>query len=582
MKIINPNFISSSVSQFIKKMPFKFGKLLILCLFIFTGCKKEFVSESPVVSIQENSPQEAKNYQEGEIVLGKQLENPYTIENMKKAYDKLNARNSNGKLSAETQEIKTTHLYIRWLPKSWDEYDELKNDKKLLLYEIPLDYEVKVNGNKYHDKSIPEDLPTWQYTVIEKDYKFNKKIKYEILAEAYIPEKDTELKKKGGRLSAGFSTDELINEALILTNNQNYLIPLDSKKARVSAWRPAGRVTVRDTRLYNFPYGVLSIGVQGVYVRAKRFLSIESGVTDANGYYVAGGTFGGGADYSLYWEAPDFDVRSGSLGQAWVNGPHLASDWNPYFVDGVDRFYAHVFRGAWRYFYGNIDGLKRPNFNWNYKLAAFNSGKNDHCNRTNFSLAGAFNNINIYRYENNSSIEWDSDELFSATIHEICHGVHANIKNQGLFGNYATVSDFIAESWPVAVEHFLTQKEYKSRGISNYAEFNYSQPGLNYPLNSSFQYWRGNEGTYWYYSPLFIDLIDTYNQQNFATLLPFQLPYINENISGYTMGQIESSIIPAIFDHNSCRILLKQNKPNGITDSMIDNFIGRYVQSNLP
>ena len=49
----------------------------------------------------------------GQTILGKQLENPYTVENMQKALANLTA---NGRIS-ESIDIETTDLYVRFLPK---------------------------------------------------------------------------------------------------------------------------------------------------------------------------------------------------------------------------------------------------------------------------------------------------------------------------------------------------------------------------------------------------------------------------------------------------------------------------------
>jgi hypothetical protein len=577
------------VCQFASKF-FKPVKLLLIAFVLFSSCKKELDKNVMPENILPEKLTPATNftdntYREGEIVLGKKLENPYTIENMQKAYDNLLAKsNKAGKLNLGTLEIKTTHLYIRWLPKTWVEYDELKNDKKLLLYDIPLDYEVKVNGNKYHDKSIPENLPTWQYTVIEKDYKFNKKLKYEILADAYIPEKDTELQKKGGRMAAGFSSDELINEALTITHNSEYLIPLNSKKGRVSDWRPAGRVTAKDTRLEahnissNLPIPsqlVPIIGIQGVYVRARRFLSIESGVTNAEGYYTAGGTFGGSANYALYWEAPDFDVRSGGLGQAWVNGPFLSSDWNPSFLDGEDRFYAHVFRGAWRYHYGNIDMFCRPGrvpsfpfpgiTNSAIKYAAYNSaGNNNGNNIGNWSFWGSNPNISIWRFSSGSS-EYLSDQIFATTTHETAHSTHMRVTNVNTFLN---TSKKVRESWAVFVEWYITQKEYRERGISNYANIDYVV-NAGGPIDYAFQnYYLGITDPE--YSSVFIDIFDNVNQNSINPT------YIIDNVSGYTIENLERNILKYSFGITSLGETLKSNMPVNVNEFQINQLIYQF------
>jgi hypothetical protein len=73
----NPQFISSSVHQFIKTR-FKLVKLLLITLTLLSSCKKEFeILETKEAAIFEKKPE--YNYRDGEIELGKKLENPYSV-----------------------------------------------------------------------------------------------------------------------------------------------------------------------------------------------------------------------------------------------------------------------------------------------------------------------------------------------------------------------------------------------------------------------------------------------------------------------------------------------------------------------
>ena len=87
---------------------------------------------------------------------------------------------------AKNIEIKITDLYIRFLPENKEEYEDLASNPKLTLFSYPLLYEIKKMGNKYHDKSIPENKPTWQYTVVKPNFDIPN-IKYEIISEVFLP-----------------------------------------------------------------------------------------------------------------------------------------------------------------------------------------------------------------------------------------------------------------------------------------------------------------------------------------------------------------------------------------------------------
>ncbi|WP_144960600.1 hypothetical protein [Gillisia sp. Hel_I_86] len=87
-------------------------------------------------------------------VLGKKLENPYSVTNMKKAYDNLKNKSKNA--NNFNLDIKATHLYIKFIPKSEEELSILKMDSTLILYTYPLDYEIIEGSGYYRDPNVPE------------------------------------------------------------------------------------------------------------------------------------------------------------------------------------------------------------------------------------------------------------------------------------------------------------------------------------------------------------------------------------------------------------------------------------------
>lgn len=111
-------------------------------------------------------------------------------------------------------------------------------------------------------------------------------------------------------------------------------------------------------------------------VRARRWFTINEVLTNVNVDFFISWNVSNPVNYALYYERNEFDVRSGTLGQAWWDGPKTEGRWDLNITDGVQRFYANVFRGAVRYHYGNIGGLKRPNIWDKVKYAAYNEGGN--------------------------------------------------------------------------------------------------------------------------------------------------------------------------------------------------------------
>jgi hypothetical protein len=536
----------------------RFLILLVFCQVIISSCKRDGEQVTPT---NQSSKQE---YPAERIILGKKLENPYTVNNMQQAYKNI-ISGENNKTISEDIPVRVTHLYLRFLPKDWNEYDNLKSDTVLKLYQIPLDYELKTYGNVYHDPSIPEDKPTWQYTSVAVDYAFNKNIHYEILSELYLPEVDSTLLEstENLRISGKSFIDALVDEAMILTKNYSDTLKTDYSNMRTT-FNPSGIVAVFDTRLNKL------IPLQGVKMRARRWFDTRETTTNADGWYQTSG-FKREANYSLVFETNHFDIRTGTFGQATIDGPKSDNPWNVILWDGVNRFYSHVFRGAYRYHYGDIGGLKKPNLGFKLKYAAFDkSGSAQGVNIGNWSLFSTNPNILIYRKKDGGS-EYASDEIFSTTCHETCHTTHMQIMNAGLI-QYSQVNTFIAESWPVAVEWFITSIEYRSRGIANYGSDNYSI-SASYPLDRAYQYWQKTNSPN--YTSVFIDLVDNYNQYNF-NFIPYGKSTVNDQVTGYSLSGIESTFLKHVYGLSSLKSNLKNHKPSGITDSQIDLLINSF------
>lgn len=104
-----------------------------------------------------------------DVQLGKQLENPYSVDNMKKAWRNLQENENAYRMM--TDSISTTHLYLKFKPANEDELSLLKEDSTLDLYTYPLDYEIPEGLDHYHDPEIVDSLPTYQYCAVPLDKK---------------------------------------------------------------------------------------------------------------------------------------------------------------------------------------------------------------------------------------------------------------------------------------------------------------------------------------------------------------------------------------------------------------------------
>ena len=133
-----------------------------------------------------------------QIKLGKKLENPYSVTNMKKAFKSLKAKSTLATTSANASTlsndveiaIKPTHLYVKFIPKNDEELSILERDSTLILYSYPLDYEIIEGDGDYRDPNVPEGQPTYQYCAVKVDKKLPTEVESEILEELFIPDED--------------------------------------------------------------------------------------------------------------------------------------------------------------------------------------------------------------------------------------------------------------------------------------------------------------------------------------------------------------------------------------------------------
>lgn len=170
----------------------KFSILMFAAFSSIYACKKDTTS----VATKSNPTNELVNAKmipqdyEGEIVLGAQKQNPYTVENMVAAATALQQQSYTTLLP---NQISTTHYYVKFSPADSNQYEQLCTDTGLKLYDYPLDYEISQAGNRYHDPSLPPSTPTFQYDAVKTNFVFPQGIAYQILAELYIPEEDSRI-----------------------------------------------------------------------------------------------------------------------------------------------------------------------------------------------------------------------------------------------------------------------------------------------------------------------------------------------------------------------------------------------------
>ena len=235
-------------------------RLLIVALLMVSCGKEEMTSLNGV------DYEYGRGFSHEKIVLGKRLENPYKTENVTKALQDLYPT------KADRVEVKSTDLYVRFLPSDKEECDRLEA-MGLELVDHPLDYEIAVDGDWYHDPDVPENDVTWQYAVVPVGFTFPEGIVHEVIHECHIIDSDTQTK------ADGVDWEAVERQAYINTGNGDRL---DECLTRASSKvTPSGRITIVDEHAN----GGKPFGVAGVRVSCNSFVKFDHSYTDRDGYY---------------------------------------------------------------------------------------------------------------------------------------------------------------------------------------------------------------------------------------------------------------------------------------------------------
>lgn len=551
--------------------------VIVTSCILFFSCKKDFKdSTGPNLPVALPRISEEIAY-DGPTILGEQLINPYTVERMQEAKDQLTLQ---GIASEKPVDIRETHLYVKFSPRNEEEFEVLHQDSSVTLYDRPLDYLIIKHGTWYREPGIPDSVPTPQYAAVKAGYTFNQSIPYEILSSLYIPEEDQTL--VGEYLNENhYYMRQLVNMSLRriggFVNLEPYR-PYDPVEPGhyepVGPRAPNGVIRIFDTRLNQL------IPMEGVEITANRWFTTHNGFTNANGEYWLDGSFTRPSDFTIWFERPHFAIAKNRLQRAKITASNVSNNhWSYDINDGLDRMHGHMFRAAYRYCYKDNGGLKRPFIDLR-KIIIVSQNNTGH-----YWGAGVNSILLPYLFitrNRGNGNEYDSDEIFSTTAHEIAHTTHVLTMNGGPVQS-SQVNEIIRESWAVGVEWLITGIEYRERGIQTYGDRTYSpisnfNPPVNlqYPNRFAYQYWTLSISQD--YTSLFINLMDNFNESgiNLNTAIDPVFGQINDQVNNYNLSTIENLMLKHVYGLSSLGIQLRTYKPAGVTDVQINLLLGQY------
>lgn len=421
--------------------------------------------------------------------------------------------------------INVSHYYVKFIPRNDTDYAKLKADSTLIIYPFPLDTETSEYSGSYRDPLVPNGIPTYQYASVPVNYKFPD-VPYQIIEELFIPNEQTNTlvtaRASGGSsfsVSARIMTEQSIcgvNQEPI-TVMEDELEPIDDCGTGGGGgggsyppndpfrngedWRPHGRLTVFDEVKNQ------TIGVEGIIVRARRWFTTYTGISDANGYYAVDGWYTRPANYWLDFERYDFSINDHGGGPREISGPKIEVAWDVNF-EGYDKFCSTMFRAAFHYYYKDIQGLRRPPQNsfWatQMKLGAYYS-ENDEANGNHAPIRRLFGiGEAIHIYNPSRRI----DDIYATTIHELGHAVHWDMGSS----DYHNSDDNVSETWSNGVQWVLTKAEYPN--------------------------YRGRPNGTLKYTNFIMDLIDSPSQEysGYGTFAPI------DQVQGYNIVQIQNAL----------------------------------------
>ena len=399
------------------------------------------------------------------------------------------------------------------------EYEAIVADTTIELFDHPLDFEIEQEGNWYHDPSIPDHLPTYQYTVVKPDFVFPDTIEHEILAELFIPEELEEDTLANGRTTSNIDfLHALEDEALRITDNwEEPIVEEAAPNARRSRWNPSGRIRVME-REGGINRGYLP--VENIKVRIRRWFTIRTEYTDANGNYLIGRRFRRPVNYSVKFETPYAKISNWIGWDTRHDGPKRKGAWNVDFNWHSESWVRATLINAiveYRVQYHRT-GIQNP-YPISYwaggeavnKLnvrAVFKEGTGD-------MFAVRANRIRIYSEFTRGRGNKETDDLYRVSFHELAHQSHWKLNRW----NITWSTKILRESWADYIEHIFIQQYYPNvRSDKQGDDRNAMSDG---------------------YSAIFIDLADNVNQR---TRNSGSTNFPNDNVQGYTPSQMQSAV----------------------------------------
>lgn len=270
--------------------------------------------------------------------LGSSTVNPFTIENVREALRRIEKkRSAEGKrLNCINCDLSLgpTHKYVKFMPQDLDQMVALEK-RGYVLWDVPLDQDLGLVGDFYHDPAVGPDGITYFYTLVPIQQTISSSVPYEIVSEVFLfNEDDGDIKDEdevdpwdpnicydefgqayicgGLRVKAvnntvkatnqlnemGVDKIEFYNILMHISGNSDEMIEnVDFEKNRISS--VSGNIKVRDNSIN------VDVPLRGVLVRTRRWFKLSQTFTSSNGNFNIPKTYRKKATVSIHFNDGD-------------------------------------------------------------------------------------------------------------------------------------------------------------------------------------------------------------------------------------------------------------------------------------
>lgn len=510
---------------------------------------------------------------------------PYTLENFQRAYENLSSGNSVQTLTRSVteeftglQQLEATHYALKIYPKNEKEQWKVELMEDVKVAYLPFDYvqlseDIVKNSTEltiseatlYPDESrytvTYDDLETIEgpvepetyvmpvlYVVWPIDKPLPHDLDYEVDYEVFLPQSVTQM--RSASLLSEHAMQVLENEAIQLT-----LGSLMQTKAttRSTSQTYTGIVTGYD--YFAMDNMGIFIPIPNLKLRFQLGSSIWDIYTQSDGNFSTISDIPDAASFGYILQHARWKITSESstapisktllyqVGATWpmYNGNiDLRASYPCFTSHCAANFYYHGLHELTRYYYS--DGIRiRASSNANSANGMFTFSKS----------SPAYITI----YNNNAQ---NTNYQIGTVLHELGHLTHFGTR--GGYDNYRTVHDLIAESYGSYAGWYLGERYYFFLGYAK------PFPALD-PTGQGRQLWT--MGSTSHYSPLFVDLIDDYDQSIAGT------QYIFDAVSNVPHSVI-ARIAREATNWTTCRSILEGYTGVYYTEYHINSILGIY------